>query len=420
MALASLKDLYLDELGDLYAAESLMLRVLPLWIDAARAPELRDLLHKHCEESRLHLERLQLIFTHWGERVPVSGACPGMAGIVQKADERLNQQTTDDVQDAAIIGVAQRAEHYEIAAYGCTRTYARRLSRPDEARLLQETLDEEGRTDRRLTDLAEAYINDDARAETDFVQSDTRFRYIDRHHLDYGRLTTDALRVRNSADEELGTFDGLVITSSADPHYIVVDARALFTGRRYLLPVRVVRFDENARVLRVDLSKDLAARYPEFDPEPFKAMDSDALGGYHARMMEFFRRDTSEEKAPSPVDLAPPEWLMAGVWITLTPDRAAGLSDQARSFANEFAANTAGLQGDETQPIGLTEVLEPVEVAGPAQDVAGPNPCTVENPRRQTSDADRMVAQAADRAHAGHAEDSITPPHGDKLRDKAS
>ena len=86
MALASLKDLYLDELGDLYAAETQMLRVLPRWIDAARAPELHDLLHKHYEESRLHLERLQLIFTHWGERAPVAGACPGMAGIVQEAE----------------------------------------------------------------------------------------------------------------------------------------------------------------------------------------------------------------------------------------------------------------------------------------------------------------------------------------------
>jgi ferritin-like metal-binding protein YciE len=420
MALASLKDLYLDELGDLYAAETQMLRVLPRWIDAARAPELRDLLHKHYEESRLHLERLQLIFTHWGERAPVAGACPGMAGIVQEADERLNQRTTEDVQDAAIIGVAQRAEHYEIAAYGCARTYARRLSRPDEARLLQETLDEEGRADHRLTELAEAHINDDARAETDFVPSATRFRYVDRRQLDHSRLTQDALAVRNGDDEELGTFDGLVITSSADPRYIVVDARALFSGRRYLLPVREVTFDERARVLRVNLSKDLAERYPEFDPEQFRAMDSDAIRGYHARIMEFFHRDTGQDRAPRSVDLAPPEWLMTGVWITLTPEHAAGLSNQARSFANEFAGNTVDEGRDDTRPNDLAEVREPVDVAGPAQDVAGPNPSTVENPwPRQTSEADRMIAHAADRADACDPGDSIAPPHGDKLRDKA-
>ena len=88
----------------------------------------------------------------------------GLAGIVEEADERLNQEATDDARDAAIIGVAQRIEHYEMAAYGCARTYARRLNRLDEARLLQETLDEEGRTDRRLTEIAEAHINDDARS----------------------------------------------------------------------------------------------------------------------------------------------------------------------------------------------------------------------------------------------------------------
>src|SRR5712692_6421558 len=166
MALASLKDLYFDELADLYDAETQMIRTLPRLAEAARAPELREALKKHGDESRLHLERLELIFTHWGER-PRSRPCAGLAGIVQEADNRLNQQATDDVRDAAIIGGAQRMEHYEIAAYGCARTYARRLNRLDEARLLQETLEDEGRTDRRLSDLAEAHINDDARSESD-------------------------------------------------------------------------------------------------------------------------------------------------------------------------------------------------------------------------------------------------------------
>src|SRR5262249_12838050 len=122
-----------------------------------------------CDESRLHLERLELIFTHWGERRG-SKLCAGLAGIVQEADDRLNEVTTDDARDAAIIGVAQRIEHYQMAAYGCARSYARRLNRLDEARLLQETLDEEGRADRRLTEIAESHINDDARLEADFQQ----------------------------------------------------------------------------------------------------------------------------------------------------------------------------------------------------------------------------------------------------------
>src|SRR4029077_13315432 len=100
MALASLKDLYFDELGDLFDAEMQMIRTLPRLAEAARAPELREALKKHCDESRLHLERLELIFTHWGERRRIK-PCAGLAGIVQEADERLNQEATDDVRDAS-------------------------------------------------------------------------------------------------------------------------------------------------------------------------------------------------------------------------------------------------------------------------------------------------------------------------------
>src|SRR5438093_7893819 len=141
MAIGSLKDLYLDELADLYDAETQMIRTLFRLSELARAPELRDALTKHHEESRLHLERLELMFTHWGERRRAR-PCAGLAGIVQEADDRLNQEATDDARDAGIIGVAQRIEHYEIAAYGCARSYAGRLHRADEARLVQETLEQ--------------------------------------------------------------------------------------------------------------------------------------------------------------------------------------------------------------------------------------------------------------------------------------
>src|SRR5262245_12434083 len=169
MPIESLKDLYFDELGALYDAETQMIRALPRLAEAARAPELRNALAKHGDESRLHRERLELIFTHWGERRR-SHPCTGLTAIVQEADNRLHEVATDDARDAAIIGAAQRIEHYEIAAYGCARTYASRLNRADEARLLQETLDEEGRADRHLTGLAEAHINDDARLESDFAK----------------------------------------------------------------------------------------------------------------------------------------------------------------------------------------------------------------------------------------------------------
>ena len=108
MAPASLKDLYFDELEELYDAETQTIRTLPRLEEAARRPELRAMLRKHCDQSRLHLERLDLIFTHWGERRHEK-ACAGIAGIVQKADSCLNQQTTGDTRDAAIIGVATTA-----------------------------------------------------------------------------------------------------------------------------------------------------------------------------------------------------------------------------------------------------------------------------------------------------------------------
>src|SRR5580765_1883573 len=202
MAIASLKDLYFDELSDLYDAEMQIIRTLPRLAESAHAPELREALRQHCDESRLHLERLELIFTHWGERRRLK-ACAGLAGIVQEADARLNQEATDDARDAAIIGVAQRIEHYEIAAYGCARTYARRLNRLDEARLLQETLDEEGRTDHRLSEIAESHINDDARSEAD-LHADApagRLHYVPIDVLAQGRKDHRPLPVRNDDED---------------------------------------------------------------------------------------------------------------------------------------------------------------------------------------------------------------------------
>jgi ferritin-like metal-binding protein YciE len=157
MANGSLTDVYLDELSTLYDAEMQALRVLPRLRDAARSLKLREALTRHCEETRLHVERLQLIFTHWGGQA-ATGHAAGLAGIVQEADERLPAAATDDARDAVVIGLAQRLEHYEIAAYGCARTFARRLNRPDEARLLLETLEEEGRAARRLTEVAELQV----------------------------------------------------------------------------------------------------------------------------------------------------------------------------------------------------------------------------------------------------------------------
>jgi ferritin-like metal-binding protein YciE len=158
MSLGSLKDLYLEELSDLYDSEEQKTVTLPRLAEAAHAPELREALVKQCRDVHLRLERLQLIFTHWGV-ARRTRHCAGLAGIVQEADERLNEPATHVARDAAVFGAAHRIARYEMAAYEAARLYARWLNRLDDARLLEETLEEETRADRKLTDIADARIS---------------------------------------------------------------------------------------------------------------------------------------------------------------------------------------------------------------------------------------------------------------------
>jgi ferritin-like metal-binding protein YciE len=159
MGFGSLKDLYLDELALLYDAELQVTRALARLSEAAHKPVLRETLAHESRKALFHLERIELIFTHWDERRPLRTSA-GLAGIVQEADERLNQETTPDARDTAIIAIAQRIAHYEMAVYGSVRACALRLNRWDEARLLQETLDDEGRADNRLSSIADATLVD--------------------------------------------------------------------------------------------------------------------------------------------------------------------------------------------------------------------------------------------------------------------
>jgi ferritin-like metal-binding protein YciE len=374
MALASLKDLYFDELGDLYDAEMQMIRTLPRLAEAARAPELREALKKHCDESRLHLERLELIFTHWGERRRVK-PCAGLAGIVQEADERLNQEATDDVKDASIIGVAQRIEHYEIAAYGCARTYARRLNRLDEARLLQETLDDEGRIDHRLSAIAEAHINDDARTEADLQAEPPvgRLHYVPMDIVAQGQTDYGPLAVRNMSDEELGVLDGLVAEGELGAaRYAVIDGGGLLTHHRFLLPLSLIRFDERERLLRVDIDKDVATHYPPFDRDEFQTMSDDDRRGYERRLLKFFPRDYSDHAAASNEAPALPEWLVTGTWITASPERVQDLPNEAHSFVNEFAP-ASGAHADSPRDQMVAHEFEPPPPPPESIDPAPPH-----------------------------------------------
>jgi ferritin-like metal-binding protein YciE len=163
MKLDTLKDLYIVELKDLYSGEQQITKALPKMAESASSPQLRKAFEEHLEQTRGHAERLERIFEQLNES-PKGQKCQGIEGIIKEGEEFLDADASPAVCDAALISAAQRVEHYEMAGYGSVRTYARRLGFQDHAKLLQETLNEEAETDKKLTSLAEAYINEEAQS----------------------------------------------------------------------------------------------------------------------------------------------------------------------------------------------------------------------------------------------------------------
>lgn len=155
--LNSLKDLFIHELRDLYSAESQLVNALPKMAQAATSADLREAFNHHLEQTRNHKKRLDTIFNQLGT---TSGGeeCEAMKGLIKEGEAVVNAQAASAVRDAALIAAAQRVEHYEMAGYGTVRTYAKELGHSEAASLLQETLDEEGDANKKLTGLAEGGI----------------------------------------------------------------------------------------------------------------------------------------------------------------------------------------------------------------------------------------------------------------------
>ena len=149
----ALKELYIDELKDIYNAENQLVKALPKMAKAANSEELRTGFEEHLEQTRGHVQRLEQIFKELGEK-PTGKKCKGMEGLVAEGQEMMSEDFEDDVMDAALISAAQRVEHYEIAAYGTVRTYAELLGEDTAVQLLEQTLEEEKETDQKLTDMA--------------------------------------------------------------------------------------------------------------------------------------------------------------------------------------------------------------------------------------------------------------------------
>ena len=161
MKLQSLDDVLMAELSDLMSAEKQLVKALPKVAEAASSKELREASEHHLDETRGHVQRLEQVFESLGADVE-SEHCEAMEGLIGEGEEIVEADGDDAAKDAALIGAAQRVEHYEIAAYGTARTLAEQLGKDDAAALLQETLDEESAADQTLTKIAVSRVNERA------------------------------------------------------------------------------------------------------------------------------------------------------------------------------------------------------------------------------------------------------------------
>jgi ferritin-like metal-binding protein YciE len=317
MPIVSLRDLYIDELHDLLTAEQLTLAELPNMAAASTSSALRELFEEHLAHTRIHADRLELLLRKL-DALRDGTRCEAMEGLVREGRRRIRECERGDVLDAALIAIAQRIEHYEIAAYGCARAYAHTLGDRDAADLLQQTLDEEGGLDARLTRIAQREINIGAAEDVrhDAGEQRARLRYLpvatlrDFKYRDF--------HIRN-ADDDLGRLDGLVVDARSNrPVYFVVDSGGWFAGQRFLVPIDALRVDRDSRALRTDLDRKTIETYPQFDPGAF--------AGPHS----------SGSAATPPADeYRPPSWLMTGVWMT----EASGFASVPPRAQSDFTAN---------------------------------------------------------------------------------
>jgi ferritin-like metal-binding protein YciE len=153
MEMDSLRDLFVEQLQDLYSAENQILKALPKMIKTAKSEQLKAGFQEHLEQTKQQVERLEQIFETLEEDAE-GKTCKGMQGLLKEGEELMGEDADDDVMDAGLISAAQHVEHYEIAGYGTVRTYAELLGEKEAAKLLQTTLDEEKATDEKLTKLA--------------------------------------------------------------------------------------------------------------------------------------------------------------------------------------------------------------------------------------------------------------------------
>jgi ferritin-like metal-binding protein YciE len=176
MSQNNLKNLYVDELRDLYNSEHQLIKALPKMAKAASSDALRKGFEEHLEQTKRHATRLEQVLSGLGE--PVTGKkCKGMAGIVAEGGEMMSEDFDAALMDAALISAAQRVEHCEIAAYGAVHAYAQLMGESEAASLLQQTLDEEKKTDQKLTELSKEINSEAFRIPAEAKDEETRPRH---------------------------------------------------------------------------------------------------------------------------------------------------------------------------------------------------------------------------------------------------
>jgi ferritin-like metal-binding protein YciE len=161
MEMTTLRDLLIEELKDLHSAESQLIKAMPKMAKAASEEALTEAFNNHLEETKAQLVRLDEVFEKLGEK-PGRKVCKAMQGLIEEGRETIAEDAEPAVHDAALIAAAQRVEHYEIAGYGCARTFAQLIGEEEVAELLQQTLEEEAAADEKLTSIAMSGINQHA------------------------------------------------------------------------------------------------------------------------------------------------------------------------------------------------------------------------------------------------------------------
>jgi len=164
MKMKTFEDLFHHELKDLYSAEKQLTKALPKMAKAASNDELRTAFEDHLQETETQLQRLEQIFDKLGIPTTRVQKCKAMEGLIEEGKEIMEEDMEPELLDAALICAAQRVEHYEIAAYGCARTFAQQLGHDEVVELLQASIEEEGNADKKLTEIAESRVNQEAGA----------------------------------------------------------------------------------------------------------------------------------------------------------------------------------------------------------------------------------------------------------------